>query len=219
MASEVETFVPEFVKSYALGAKWTTWDGRARINAEGFFYAYEALFNTGTGDMGNFLVATNDAEIKGIEVEGTVRFTEYLDAYGFIAWQDGDYEGVDPEAQFVGGELQRLPEWSFDVGLTYRYPVGPGELIANAAYSFQEDHFTNLQNTELARSDDINLVDATLGWETDDGRYYVGLSCRNCFDDEYIVQSLDFAGFGFITVYPGEPRTWLLTLRARTGGN
>jgi outer membrane receptor protein involved in Fe transport len=95
--------------------------------------------------------------------------------------------------------------------------VGPGEIIANGSYSYQDDHFTNLQNTELARSGDINLVDATLGWETNDGRYYVGLSCRNCFDDEYIVQSLDFAGFGFITVYPGEPRTWLLTLRARTG--
>jgi iron complex outermembrane receptor protein len=214
---ELVTFVPEIIGSYALGAKWTTWDGRARINAEGFYYDYQDLFNTGTGAMGNFIVATNDAEIKGIEVESTVRFTDNLDGYGFIAWQDGEYKSVDPDAAFVGGELQRLPEWNYELGLTYRYPVGPGELIANGSYSYQDDHFTNLQNTELARSNDINLVDATLGWETNDGRYYVGVSCRNCFDDEYIVQSLDFAGFGFITVYPGEPRTWLLTLRARTG--
>ena len=214
---EVVVFEPEIVGSYALGAKWTTWDGRARINAEGFYYDYDDLFNTGTGGSGNFLVATNDAEIKGIEVESTVRFTEHLDGYGFIAWQDGEYENVDPDAEFVGGQLQRLPEWNFELGLTYRYPVGPGELIANGSYSYQEDHFTNLQNTELARSGDINLVDATLGWETNDGRYYLGLSCRNCFDDEYISQSLDFASFGFITVYPGEPRTWLFTVRARTG--
>ena len=70
---------------------------------------------------------------------------------------------------------------------------------------------------ELARSSDINLLDATLGWESDDGQWYVGVSCRNCTDDTYIQQSLDFAAFGFITVYPGEPRTWLVNVKVRTG--
>jgi len=218
--TEVQTFNPEFVNSYALGLKWLTWDGRARINTEAFYYDYEDLFNTGTGEMGNFIVATNDAEIKGIEVESTVRFTDKLDGYGFIAWQDGKYENVDPElaGTVVGGELQRLPEWNYKLGLTYRQPVSSGEIIANGSYSFTEDHFTNLQNTELARSGDVKLFDASLGWQTADERFFASFSCRNCFDDEYIVQSLDFAGFGFITVYPGEPRTWLLTLRMKTGG-
>jgi iron complex outermembrane receptor protein len=218
-ATEIQTFVPEFVNSFALGGKWLTWGGRARINAEAFYYDYEDLFNTGTGQMGNFIVATNDAEIKGIEIESTVRFTDNLDGYGFIAWQDGEYEGVDPAlaGTVVGAELQRLPEWSYKVGLTYTRPVGAGEIIANGSYAYTKDHFTNLQNTPLAKSGNVNIADASVGWQTDDGRYYVGLSCRNCFDDEYIVQSLDFAGFGFITVYPGEPRSWLLTVRARTG--
>ncbi len=217
--TEIQTFRPEFINSYAVGGKWLTWDGRARVNAEAFYYDYEDLFNTGTGSMGNFIVATNDAEIKGIELESTVRISDYLDAYGFLAWQDGKYKGVDPAlaGTVVGSELQRLPEWSGKLGLTYTQPIGAGEIIANASYAYTEDHFTNLQNTDLARSGDIKLADASIGWQTSDGRYYFGLSCRNCTDEEYLVQSLDFAGFGFITVYPGEPRTWLLTARARTG--
>jgi iron complex outermembrane receptor protein len=216
---EVLQFDPETVNSYAAGVKWTTLEGRARINTEAFFYDYEDLFNTGTGSGGNFVVATSDAEIYGVEVETTWRLSDSFDAYGFLAWQDGDYENLDPGAEFVGGELQRLPEWNYKIGGTYRRPLNviPGELILNGNYSWTKDHYTNLQNTELARSGDISRLDLTAGWESDDGRYYAGISCRNCTDDTYINQSLDFAGFGFITVYPGEPRTWLLTVRARTG--
>jgi len=213
---ELVPFDPEIVRSFELGGKWNAFDGRARINATGFFYDQSDLFNSGTGAGGNFIVATNDAETWGIELEGTGRVSRNLDIFGSFAWQDGKFIGVDPSAVFVGDDLQRLPEFSTRIGFSYTYPVPEigGRLRLNSDYSFTEDHFTNLQNTELARSGDIHLVSASLGYETDDGRYGVSLSCRNCADDEYIVQSLDFAGFGFITVYPGEPRTWLLTLRA-----
>ena len=213
---EVIAFDPETNDSYALGAKWTFLEGRGRLNSEFFIYDYQNFFNTGTGAGGNFLVATNDAEIKGLEFEGTLRITDNFDIFGFLAWQDGEYTNLDPDAEFIGSELQRLPEWNYKIGGTYRYPIASGEIIANASYQFVEDHFTNLQNTELARSSDINLLDATLGWESSDGQWYVGVSCRNCTDDEYIQQSLDFAAFGFITVYPGEPRTWLVNVRVRT---
>jgi len=215
--AEVQQFDPETVNSYAVGFKWTTFDGRARINTEGFYYDYEDLFNTGTGAGGNFIVAQSDAEIYGVELETTWRFTDNFDAYGFLAWQEGDYENLDPGAVFVGDDLQRLPEWNYKFGGTYRVPLGAGEIILNGNYSWTKDHYTNVQNTSLAKSGDISVLDLTAGWESDDGRYYAGLSCRNCTDDAYISQSLDFAGFGFITVYPGEPRTWLLTVRARTG--
>ncbi len=55
-----------------------------------------------------------------------------------------------------------------------------------------------------------------MSWESADDRYSIGLSCRNCSDDEYNTATLAFAGLGFVTAYPGEPRTWLLTLRARS---
>ena len=122
--SEVQRFGPETNDSFALGMKWLTWDGRARINVEGFFYDYQNFFNSGTGAGGNFLVATNDAEIKGIELETTVRITDNFDVFGFLAVQDGEYKNVDPNADFVGSELQRLPELNYKIGGTYRWPLG-----------------------------------------------------------------------------------------------
>ena len=187
-----------------------------RLNSEAFFYDYENLFNTGTGAGGNFIVATNDAEVYGLEIEATARVTDAFDVFGYIAWMDGEYQDVDPNATFVGGELQRLPEFSTKLGGTYNWELPAGRIRLTADYAFQEDHFTNLQNTEVARSGDISLVNAVLGYETDDGRFGIALSCRNCADNEYVVQSLDFAGTGFITLYPGEPRTWLVTLTAKT---
>jgi iron complex outermembrane receptor protein len=214
----VAVFDPEIVNSYALGFKVSAMEGRARINAEGFFYDYEDLFNTGTGDGGNFIVASNDAEVKGIEIEATIRVSDSVDVFGYVAWSDGKYIGVDPdlEGTVVGSELQRLPEYSTKLGFSYTRPLSSGNLRINADYSFQKDHFTNLQNTELARSGDISLLNASIGYETGDGRYGISLGCRNCVDNEYINQSLDFAGTGFIVVYPGEPSTWLLTLTARS---
>lgn len=216
--AELVTFEPEFVNSFEAGLKITTLDGRARINTVGFFYDYEDLFNTATGAGGNFIVATNDAEVKGIEVEATVRAGENLDLFGFAAWQDGKYEGVDPQlaGTAVGEELQRLPEISYKLGVTKYWPLAGGGIRLTTDYAFTEDHFTNLQNTPLASSTDIKLLSASIGWESDEGTAAVSLSCRNCTDDEYISQSLDFAGLGFITVYPGEPRTWLVTVEART---
>ena len=212
-------FEPEVIDSLAVGLKATLWDGRARINSEIFVYDYQDLFNSATDPgTGNFTVFTNDADVSGLEIEGTVRISETLDIFGFLAFSDGEYKGVSPVvAALLGDKLQRLPESSFKLGFTNLFPLNNGSRIRlNADYQFTEDHFTDPPNTELGRSGDIGLVSASLSWESADDRYSVGLSCRNCADDGYNTATLAFAPFGFVTTYPGEPRTWLLTVRART---
>ena len=217
--AQVLPFEPELIDSIALGLKAILWDGRARVNSEIFIYDYQDLFNSATDpNTGNFQVFTNDADVTGLEVEATVRVSETLDLFGFFAISDGEYKNVSPVvAASLGDKLQRLPESSFKVGFTNVWPLQSGANIRlNADYQYTEDHFTDPPNTELGRSGDIGLVSASVSWESADDRYSVGLSCRNCTDDEYNTATLAFAGLGFVTAYPGEPRTWLLTLRARS---
>ena len=212
--TEVVDFEPETVDNYEIGMKSTVWDGRARINLTGFYYDYKSLFNTGTGDSGNFLITNNDAEVYGIEGDFTARLSEEVDIYGSFGWQKGSYKNVDPDAGFLGTELQRLPEFNFVLGQTSTIPIDDQwDFRVNAQFTWQKDHFTNIQNSELARSGDVGLLDASVGFVSDTWEF--SLSCRNCADNEYIVQSLDFAGLGFVTVYPGEPFTWLATVKAR----
>jgi iron complex outermembrane receptor protein len=233
---EFVVFDPETVNSYELGVKTTIADGRARLNYTAFYYDYKDFFSTATGQAGNFIVFTSDAEFYGVEFETTARLTDRFDVFAALGWQEGSYKDLDPVVfgTSIGSEPQRMPEWTAKVGGTYTWPLQNGELKLTADYQFLEDHFTNLQNSELARSGDINLVNASLGYTFGDtGRYTVALSCRNCFDDEYISQSLDFSGIdprstsfnpsapnafnglSFLTVYAGPPREWLVTFRTR----
>ena len=233
--SEFVVFDPETVNSYELGLKTTVGEGRARLNYTAFYYDYKDFFSTATGQAGNFIVFTSDAEFYGAEFEGTVRVTDHLDAYATVGWEKGSYKDLNPEVfgTSIGEEPQRMPEWTAKIGGTQRWPVANGEIRLTADYQYLEDHYTNLQNSELARSGDINLVNAALGYEFSEGRYLVSLSCRNCFDDSYISQSLDFSGINprstsfdpsapgafnglnFLTVYSGPPQEWLVTFRAK----
>jgi len=216
--AEVTPFEPEIVDNYELGFKSNLMDGQVRLNLDAFYYDYTDLFNTGTGAGGNFIVATNDAEVYGLEGEITARISEKLDIFGNFGLQDGKYKNVNPAlaGTVIGAKLQRLPSFNGQLGFTYVQPVSNDwNMRLTADYNYSSSHFTNLQNTPEAKSGDIDLVSAALNFETADEMLSFGISCRNCIDDEYISQSLDFRGLGFITVYPGEPATWLFTVKTR----
>jgi len=216
--AQVTPFEPEIVDNYEVGLKSSLLDGQVRLNLDAFYYDYTDLFNTGTGADGNFIVATNDAEVYGIEGELTARISDQLDVFGNFGIQDAEYKNVDPQlaGTVIGNELQRLPKFNVQAGFTYVQPVSNDwDLRVTADYNYQDSHFTNLQNTPEAKSGTIDLVSAAINLEAADGSVSYGLSCRNCLDDEYISQSLDFRGLGFITVYPGEPATWLFTIKTR----
>lgn len=230
-ASEFVIFDPETVDSYELGVKTTIGDGRARLNYTLFYYDYKDFFSTATGTGGNFIVFTSDAEFYGAEFEATVRLSPSFDVYAAVGWEEGEYKDLDPVVfgTSIGSEPQRMPKWTSKVGGTYIWPLADTSVVRlTADYQFLEDHYTNLQNSQLARSGNVEVVNAALGYEFGDGRYAATLACRNCFDNEYISQSLDFSGIdptqsqwdgatlnglSFLTVYPGEPRMWSVTFR------
>jgi len=109
-----------------------------------------------------------------------------------------------------------MPEWSTKVGATYLKPLqGANALRLTVDYNFLKDHFTNLQNSPLGASGNVEIWNALLAYEIDDGKYQISASCKNCFDNRYLAQSFDFAGIGFVEVYPGDPRTWLLGVKAK----
>jgi iron complex outermembrane receptor protein len=231
---EFVVFDPETVDSYELGVKTTLGDGRARLNYTAFYYDYQDFFSTATGTAGNFIVFTSDAEFYGLEFEATGRVTESLDLFAAMGWQQGKYKDLNPSVfgTSIGEDPQRMPEWTLKLGGTQTWSVGAGEMRLSADYQFMEDHFTNLQNSELARSGDVKVLNASLGYEFADPRYSLALACRNCLDHEYISQSLDFSGIdprqtalnpaapnynglSFLTVYAGPPREWSLTFKAK----
>jgi iron complex outermembrane recepter protein len=216
--SEFVVFDPEYLDSYEMGLKTTVLDGRARLNTTVYYYDYQDFFATATGTGGNFIVATQDAEFYGVEFEATGRLSSQVDVFAAIGWQEGKYKNVEDDVfgTSIGEEPQRLPQWTTKVGATWVKPVGASNAVrVTVDYNFLEDHFTNLQNSALGASGNVEIWNALAAYEIDDGRYTVSASCKNCFDNQYLAQSFDFAGIGFVQTYPGAPREWLLNFRAR----
>ena len=226
-------FDPETVNSYEFGLKTTVAEGRVRSNYTAFYYDYKNFFSTATGTGGNFIVFTSDAKFYGLEWDGVARLTDRLDAFGAAGYEQGSYKNLNQQVfgTSIGSVPQRVPKWNAKVGATYTWQL-PNKAAwrLTADYQFIKDHFTNLQDSLLARSGDIKLVNASIGYDFDDSRYGATLGCRNCLDHRYISQSLDFSGIApnatkwdgttlnglsFLTVYPGPPREWLLTVKAK----
>jgi iron complex outermembrane receptor protein len=214
-AAEFVVFDPEYVDSYELGLKTTVADGRARLNYTAYFYDYTDFFATATGQGGNFIVVNQDAEFYGFEFESTARLTDQVDVFASLGWQDGKYRNV-PEDSTVGDEPQRMPQWTTKVGLTWVKPVGDDDAFRfTVDWNYNEDYFTNLQNTPIGASGEVHIWNALAQFDLDEGKYSVAAQCRNCLDNDYLTQSFDFAGIGFIQVYPGMPREWLVSFKAK----
>lgn len=215
-AEEFFDFDPETINSYEIGVKSQILNRNATVNVTGFYYDYKNLFNTGTTSSGGFGIATSDANIYGIEVETNWQLSEGIRLFANGAWQDAKRKGVGVATIALGSELQRLPHWSGAIGVTAKRPLSDRlNVIANADYSYQGKHFVNPQNTPAARTGPVDLVNASVAIETADERFGLTVGCRNCFNEVYKVQILDFAALGFIEVYPGPREQWTLTARAR----
>lgn len=206
---ELSDFPAEIVDSYEIGLKAELFDNRVRANLAAFYTDFGNLFNTFTNVNGGFSGATTDAEIYGLEAEGTYRVNSWLDVFANFALMEGEYAGNIPPglATELGSDLQRLPNFQGKIGLSAVYPLtsGNGTLVANFDYSMVGDHFVAISNTPLSETS-YDIANATVGWERADQKVSVMLRCRNCFEEEYFHSQLDFSGLGFSPVYPGEPR-------------
>ncbi|MHA7816975.1 MAG: TonB-dependent receptor [Pseudohaliea sp.] len=214
---ELTDFPAEIVDSYEVGLKSQLFDNRVRANVAMFYTDFQDLFNTFTNVNGGFSGATTDAEIYGLEAEGTYRVNSVLDLYANFALMDGEYADDLPPGldSVLGDDLQRLPGFQGKVGVSAIYPLGSGNgsLIANFDYSMIGDHYLTITNAPISESS-YDIANATVGWESENQKYKVLLRCRNCFDEEYFHSLLDFSGLGFAPAYPGQPRFYTLELEA-----
>jgi iron complex outermembrane receptor protein len=213
-AQQFKNFEPEIVNSVELGLKSQLFDDRVRANFALFDSDYKDLFNTLPGAGGSFVVATADARIYGAEAELTWRATPALDLYSNVGFLHTAYEDLSPalDAQ-LGDVIQRSPKWTIDAGVNYRKPVGRGEIFVNGSYNYRTEYYVNPQNSPAAKTGEFGLVDVSLGYRGPDDRYRVTLSCRNCGDEEYVVNVINFPTSGFISAYAGEPRTYQVAVR------
>ena len=242
------SFDPETVNSYEIGWKASVLDRRLNISIAAFHSDYTdvqvpgsfGFDSNGDGINETFVgVTTNAAKanLNGLEIEALAKVARdfagagsalnFGMSFGYIDPQYKRYigpTGADVSAQRV---FQNTPKYTGSVSMTLSLPmtlVGPGILDISPSISYKS--LTN--QFEIAGALDqpsYQLVDASIGWRSDDDRWSLSVHGKNLFDVRYKTSGYVFgarnaAGAfvpslgreGVLTAYYGAPRQVFATV-------
>ena len=207
-------FNPETITAYEVGAKTQWLDDSLTFNITGFIQDFEdkqeGFFNVAERFFSIF--NASEASMDGVEIEAVWYPTDGLALNFSYSYLDTEYERfvIPGGADFTGNRLQTAPENTFSAGFNYRHPIKDvGNLLLNASYAWQDDYFTGASNSPDFLIDSYGLVNASIGFETGDGRWRLSLWGNNLSDKEYV---LIRGTSGAIGEYFGAPRTYGATL-------
>jgi iron complex outermembrane receptor protein len=228
-----ETFEPEKIWSYELGAKTDWLDRRLRLNLSAFKYNYtnlqvQALLQPGLATITN--AAT--ADVKGIEFELTANPIPSLTVAALGSWLDARYVSFPrasvpaPAKPFVTGSplynatlgtydaadnyLNNAPRRSVTLSAEYSHPLpsSAATFIRGESY-WQDAVYFDPTNTSIYRQGPYSLCNASVGYVSANAQWRAEMFGKNLLNKQYltVISAVATAGGA-----PGPPRTYGLRL-------
>lgn len=221
-------FQPETSKSYELGIKADFLDRKLRVNLSLFETDFENLQRsisvpsaTGSG-LAQITQNAASAKTRGGELELVAAPIRDLTLTANFAYLHARYSQY--RADIIGDGVQRdltgfrfpfAPEFSMNLGASYRIPVGDGDGIRiSADYDYRTSQSLNIIDTPGANQPAYGLFNASVGYDIQDGRYSLTVYGRNIFDKAYFA-TFEPAGNLSSIVLDGRPAEWGVTLSTK----
>ncbi len=215
-------FQPEKLDAYEIGLKSQFLDNRMRLNAAIFDYEYKnvqvARYTTNTviynGAAAKIYGFDFDAEAKltgrlqmnaGLSLLHS-RFTSFPDAFTssyVLTPQGADISLFTASA--TGKSLPYSPTVTYTLGLDYRIPSPVGEFKLNGTDAFSSKFYAEADNVLTQPS--VHIVNASVSWRSEDGRYGVRLYGNNLLDKAVFSQAGSLTT-GYEADYPNPPRIY-----------
>ncbi len=212
-------FDEEILYAYEVGSKSTLVDGMLQLNTAFFYYDYQNLQAQGTieggaGGVENLFALQNigDAENIGFEVELQAAPTDGLTLFFGVGYLDAEI--TDPFITEVqpGGRPAVSPEWNLNGRGRYEFAQnGSTYWFVQADFSYQDDVFFDIYETEFLQEDSYWLLNAGFGISANDGKWQAMAWGRNLADEEYRVGGFTGGVAGPVS-YFGAPLTYGVTL-------
>jgi iron complex outermembrane receptor protein len=228
---------PETLDSYEIGIKSSYWDGRAITNVALFYSEYTDMQVPGSvgidtdgdginDDFAGTLTNAGEAEISGIEIEGTFLFTEnfsmqvaasFLDAE-ITEWIVNDVDVSDDRS------VQNTPEEMAYVAFNYLTEAFGGDLNLNANWSYKGDSTQFEYAAPVMDQDAYDMFNASVVWVSASETWLLGLYGKNLSDEEIKTAGYCFGNesycspLGFednTSVFYAPPRTISATVEYR----
>jgi outer membrane receptor protein involved in Fe transport len=228
-----QTFEPDTVLSFELGAKIDWFDDRLSLTAAYYHMTWDDIWVPGEEPTGSFEFIANaaEAEIDGVELEIHARPTDQWYLNLGLTWLDGElsadqtfppgllerYGAIGsppPPAGHKGDPLPRAPEWSFAGLAEYTFPFAlitgtETKVGANFSYVDSAVSFFNSEFQGYTEFGDYFLLDlnATVSYRNWDFSLFV----QNVTDE---LAEVDVFGdpAGGVNVFTVRPRTIGITV-------
>ncbi|MDZ4690641.1 TonB-dependent receptor [Terricaulis sp.] len=219
-------FNPEFTDAYEIGLKTTILGGTTTVNIAGFYQQIQD-YQLNAFNGFNFITRNIPESIsQGVELEVAARPTDNLTLQAGVVYTDAFYDStvvfnaLDPAPNTVvaGTPFAFTSEYTVTGAITYEQPLG-GNL---RALFYLDGRWNNGYRTQTLNRDPSGRTDndafaifnGRIGIGPEDGRWSVDFWGRNLTDEVYFVGAFAPPLQNSTMVYPNEPATYGVTLRA-----
>jgi iron complex outermembrane recepter protein len=231
-AVQLQPYGPESLLSDEVGTKLQMLDRRLRLNAAAFYSTYDAIQQTtfvpGPGGLPVGITANvGSARLYGGELEITA-LIEKLQLHGGLGYVDPKYTKGPLAA--TNTPFIQVSKVTWSAGAEYPFSLPTGTVRLNLDYVWQStQHFfapttvstaaVNAAATAATTQVGYGLLNARISYDLRALPLTVALWGRNLANKRYIVRAADYvtAGLGIIPQYPGDPRTYGVSLSYRFG--
>ncbi|HEY1126017.1 MAG TPA: TonB-dependent receptor [Sphingobium sp.] len=227
-------FNPETLTTYEVGFKSDLFDRKVRLNGAAFLNKYDNIILAKVRCVESVLQTPclrpdniGKADVKGFELESTVRLVPGLTIDGSVAYLDFKYtsptingflvSGKDASGNPVQGAVPAngvtpyTPKWTWSLGTQYDQVTDLGTFSIRVDGSYQGKLYTNAENTNWGTIKGRFLADGQLSWRDSKDDWKITLSVKNIFNKYYFTTISDVStSLGIVSGVPALPRTWTL---------
>lgn len=196
---DLTPYEEETSTNYEIGVKAQSESGRTSYEIAGFYITNDdRQFETQLiidNVVREVTANIGDSRSYGLEAAVTLRPVDRLTLSLNAGWLDAQYEtAVWLLQSYDGNSVPYAPEFTTYLAALYEVPIsGRLNLMLQADWSYNDGFFWDIPN--LARQESYNVVGLRIGIGDLDGRWELGLSAQNLFDEGYYVE-YNFEVFG-----------------------
>jgi len=227
-AARFSVLPSETVNSYEAGVKTALANRSLFIDGSVFYYRY-SNFQT-TEQQGTTFVTINAGRAESYGFEGQIswRPADWVNLFGSYAYNHSRFSAGARE----GNRFRLSPDHSAAVAVQFKVPAGPVKIDFTPSLTWQSKVFFDddndlpaLQVNNLVPDlvqDEVQgsyaLVDARLGFETDNGRWRIEGFVTNALNQKYIKDAGNTGdALGMPTFIAGEPRIYGIAVSLKIG--
>jgi iron complex outermembrane receptor protein len=220
--AEIDSFDPEYMKSYEIGVKSQWFDHRLQLNFAGFYNDYTDIQLLSVRAVQGLIVVVTEnagkARIQGLELELAAQPVRPLVVRAGLGYTDAKYTELNPGATVtLDSKLVKTPKLTASLVADYEIGLGSaGSLTIGGDASYRSSYFMDPNNTPLFEQGGYSLFGAHVRYQSSDKRWEVTAFGTNLSDKRYLTNALQSYGtFGTADGSFGPPIEWGLTVRAR----